>query len=237
MSQLSDNLSLPSYLPIVFGLAVLYTLFQFYNIIKKSNKFSSKANLIVGGLVIWVAFQGLLSLTHFYTNNTMTTPPRLLLSFFPTLLLLLWAFTSQKGKAFVDSLPLLPITWLNIVRIPVEFCLYWLFLGKALPELMTFAGRNFDIMAGLTAPFIAYFGLQKQQINNKIILAWNYLSLGLLLFIIFNGLLSAPTILQQFAHNQPNIALAYFPYVLLPGLIVPVVLFGHFVSIRRLSNN
>ena len=60
-------------------------------------------------------------------------------------------------------------------------------------------------------------------------------SLGLLLFIVFNGLLSAPTTLQQFAFDQPNIALAYFPYVLLPALIVPLVLFGHFVSIRQLS--
>lgn len=236
MTNLPDSLSLPLYLPIVFGLASLYTLIQFYRIIRQSKEFSSKANLILGGLIVWISLQAVVSLNHFYTTSIMTTPPRFLLAIFPIFLFMTWVFVSNQGKKFVDSLPLLPITWLNIVRIPVEFCLYWLFLGKAVPELMTFSGRNFDILAGMTAPFIAYFGIKKGQIHRKFLLAWNYVSLGLLVFIIFNGLLSAPTVLQQFAFNQPNIALAYFPYILLPALIVPVVLFGHFVSIRQLSS-
>lgn len=235
MNNLPDSLNLPNYLPIVFGLAAIYTLFQFYRVVKQSPTHGDKANLIIGGILLWIGLQAILSLNQFYSSNTMTTPPRFLLTFFPTFIAMLYAFFTKNGRSFVDSLPLLPITWLNIVRIPVEFCLYWLFLGMAIPELMTFTGRNFDILAGLTAPIIAYFGFQRQAINNKVILAWNYFSLGLLLFIIANGLLSAPTVLQQFAFEQPNIALAYFPYVLLPSLIVPVVLFGHFVSIRQLS--
>lgn len=234
---LSETLSLPSYVPTVFIGAVLFTLIQFYRVIQQSTTHGAKAPLIIGGLILWVALQSVLSLNHFYSSNMMTTPPRFLLVFMPILLFMVWVFMSKKGQTFVDSLPLLPITWLNVVRIPVEFCLYWLFLGEVIPELMTFSGRNFDILAGLTAPFIAYFGLQKQQISKPLILAWNYISLGLLLFIIFNGLLSAPTILQQFAFDRPNIALAYFPYVLLPGIVVPMVLFGHFVSIRQLSKN
>ncbi len=236
MSDLPNSLALPFYLPIIFGLASLYTLIQFYRIISKSKGFSSKANLIIGGLIVWIGLQAMLSLSHFYTIKTMTSPPRFLLAFFPILLFMVSVFISKQGRKFVDSLPLLPITWLNVVRIPVEFCLYWLFLDKAVPELMTFSGRNFDILAGLTAPFVAYFGIKNGQLNRKFLLAWNVVSLGLLVFIIFNGLLSAPTVLQQFAFEQPNIALAYFPFVLLPALIVPVVLFGHFVSIRQLSS-
>lgn len=235
LSNLPDTLSLPNYLPITFGGCILFTLIQFYRILKQSNGFKNKANLIIGGLILWVVLQALLALSHFYSSNTMTTPPRFLLVILPIVPVFLLAFFTKKGQIFLDSLPLLPITWLNLVRIPVEFCLYWLFLEKMIPELMTFSGRNFDILAGLTAPMIAYFGLQKNRFSNKVILFWNYISLGLLLFIIFNGLLSAPTILQQFAFDQPNIALAYFPYILLPGLIVPLVLFGHFVSIRQLS--
>ena len=235
MNNLPDSLVLPTYLPIVFGLAALYTLIQFYRIIKQSTAPRNKTTLIIGGILLWVGLQATLSLNQFYTTNLETTPPRFLLAFGPTLIPMFFAFFTKSGQAFIDSLPLLPITWLNIVRIPVEFCLYWLFIGKAVPELMTFSGRNFDIIAGLTAPFIAYFGFQKQAISNKLLLVWNYLSLGLLLFIIINALLSAPTILQQFAFDQPNIALVYFPYVLLPALIVPIVLFGHFVSIRQLS--
>jgi len=226
--------NLPVYLPIVFGLSTLFTLVYFYYILKKSDGHANKYNIIIGGLIIWMILQMALSLNGFYTNNTMTKPPRFLLAFLPTLLFMVWVFFNKKGLAFVDSLPLVPITYLNVVRIPVEFCLYWLFLGKAVPELMTFSGRNFDIFAGLTAPFVAYFGLQKQSWSKKIVLIWNVLSLSLLINIIVNALLSAPTVLQQFAFDQPNIGVAYFPYIWLPSFIVPIVLFGHFVSIRRL---
>ncbi|MEO6489224.1 MAG: hypothetical protein ABIO04_04715 [Ferruginibacter sp.] len=37
-----------------------------------------------------------------------------------------------------------------------------------------------------------------------------------------------------FGFEQPNIAILYFPYTLLPGYIVPLVLFSQLVSIRKL---
>jgi hypothetical protein len=99
---------------------------------------------------------------------------------------------------------------------------------------MTFEGRNFDVFSGITAPFIAYFGFRKKTLNRKIILAWNFICLALLVNIVVNAFLSAPTPVQQFAFDQPNIAILYFPFSWLPTFIVPVILFGHLVSIRRL---
>ena len=120
------------------------------------------------------------------------------------------------------------------MRIPVELTLLWLFLYKAVPELMTFEGRNFDILSGLSAPIIYYFGFVKKQLSSKIILLWNFICLGLLFNIVIHAILSAPFYFQQFAFNQPNIALLYFPFVWLPACIVPLVLFSHLVSIRRI---
>jgi uncharacterized membrane protein YhaH (DUF805 family) len=101
---------------------------------------------------------------------------------------------------------------------------------------MTFEGRNFDIIAGITSPFIAHFGFTKGRLNRQIILLWNIICLGLLLNIVVNALLSAPSSLQKFAFDQPNIAIVHFPFSWLPTFIVPVVLFGHLVSIRQLIN-
>ena len=143
-------------------------------------------------------------------------------------------FTTKKGESFIDSLPLINLTYLNIVRVPVELVLYWLFLNKAIPEGMTFSGRNFDILVGVTAPFIAYFGLRQQKIERKIILIWNFIALGLLLNIVINAVLSAPFKFQKFAFDQPNIAVLNFPFSWLPAYIVPTVLFGHLASIRQL---
>ncbi|MCU0324429.1 MAG: hypothetical protein MUF45_04125 [Spirosomaceae bacterium] len=126
------------------------------------------------------------------------------------------------------------LTVIHTIRIPVEIVLYWLFLNKAIPELMTFEGRNFDILVGITAPIIYFFVFVKQTWGKSALIIWNIFSLGLLLNIIINGMLSAPTPFQQFGFEQPNIAVLHFPFMFLPGCIVPIALFSHLSSIRQL---
>ncbi len=99
---------------------------------------------------------------------------------------------------------------------------------------MTFEGRNFDILSGLTAPFIFYFVFIKKTFGRRILLIWNFICLGLLINIVINAILSAPFQFQKFAFDQPNIAILYFPFVWLPGFIVPLILFSHLAAIRQL---
>ncbi len=135
---------------------------------------------------------------------------------------------------YTDPLDLKWLTLLHVLRIPVEIVLYLLFVHKAIPRVMTLGGRNLDILAGLTAPFIYYFGFVKYRLPVKFILAWNLISLVLLLNIVLIAVLSMPSPFQQFGYGQPNIALFYFPFVWLPGFLVPLVMFAHLVSIRQL---
>jgi hypothetical protein len=95
---------------------------------------------------------------------------------------------------------------------------------------MTFEGRNFDIISGITAPLIYYFGYHQKVLSNKLMLTWNILCIGLLLNIVINAVLSAPFAFQQFAFEQPNIAVLYFPFNWLPSLVVPLVLFAHLAN-------
>lgn len=161
----------------------------------------------------------------------------MLFGILPPILVIILLFATSKGRQFFDSLPLKNITYLNIVRIPVEIILFWLFINKAIPELMTFEGRNFDILAGISAPVMAYLVFTKKKLNRNALLIWNFICLGLLLNIVINALLSAPFPLQQFAFDQPNIAILNFPFSWLPTFVVPIVLFGHLVSIRQLIKN
>jgi hypothetical protein len=219
--------NLPLYINLVFILTTLATAYLFY-------KASGNSKLCLTVMLAWLLLQALISLSGFYTF-TNSFPPRFMLLTFPPLLLIVIIFLSSKGKIFTDSLNIKTLTYLQTVRVPVELVLFRLFLYKEVPELMTFEGRNFDILAGLTAPFIAYFGFTKKIFSTKIILTWNIICLILLLNIVINAILSAPFPFQQFAFEQPNIAVFYFPFVWLPGFIVPVVLFSHLVSIRQLS--
>jgi hypothetical protein len=63
---------------------------------------------------------------------------------------------------------------------------------------------------------------------------WNFICLGLLLNIVINAILAAPFPFQQFAFDQPNRGVLYFPFIWLPGFIVPAVLLSHLVNIRQL---
>ena len=225
---------LPPYISVVFALTSLLTL-GFLLVAVRQSPYRSTAIPILVGLVVWLGLQTVLGINEFYLQNLDAIPPRFLLTIGPPLLLLIWLFASSRGRNFVDSLPLLPLTYLHVVRIPVELVLYWLFLHQAVPELMTFAGRNFDILAGITAPLIAYFGLQKGNLSQRGILIWNYICLGLVLFIVGNAILSAPLPFQQFAFDQPNVGVFYFPFIWLPSFVVPSVFLGHLISIRRLS--
>jgi hypothetical protein len=228
---------LPIYIPLTFGLTTLTTLFLFSWIIKtaKSPTIRQNSTKIIIGLILWLIIQAVLTLKNIYSSDTNSLPPKILLfGILPPLLIVIALFSMKKGRQFIDSLSLTNITYLNIIRIPVEIVLFWLFLNKAIPELMTFEGRNFDIIAGITAPIIAYFGLVKGKINRKTILIWNFICLGLLVNIVVNAFFSAPSPIQKFAFEQPNIAILNFPFSWLPTLIVPIILFGHLVSIRQL---
>src|SRR5690606_34355026 len=170
---------LPMYISLVFVLTTLATLLLFIWSIKnaKTIKMQKKASVILFGLIVWLILQAILSIKNVYNTETRLFPPKiLLLGVIPAFLTILFLFVSKKGRQFIDSLPLKHLTWLNVVRIPVELVLYWLFLNKAIPELMTFEGRNYDIIVGITAPFIAYFGFTKIKIKRSVILVWNLFS-------------------------------------------------------------
>ena len=55
----------------------------------------------------------------------------------------------------------------------------------------------------------------------------NILCLFLLLNVVITAFFAFPTPFQKLAFDQPNIAILYFPFNLLPTVIVPMVLFGH----------
>ena len=213
----------------IFILITLLTAGLFYYAARKSPWV-----LLMAG--VWLFIQMYFGLSGFY-QVTDTTPPRFLLLVGPTLLLMAALFATHRGRAFIDSLDVGRLTLLHTIRIPVEIVLYYLFVAKAIPEIMTFEGRNLDIIAGLTAPLVYYFGFVRKVLPPSSMLLWNMICLGLLLNIVVLATLSAPSPFQQFAFEQPNLAIIRFPYVWLASVVVPIVLFSHLVTIRYFIKN
>jgi len=229
--------NLPTYIVLTFGLTTVATLLLFILTIKNasSERTRSSAMPILFGLTIWLIVQAILTLGNCYNTGTNVFPPRILLwGILPMMVTILLLFVTRNGRQFIDSLPLNILTYLNTVRIPVEVVLFWLYLNNAVPILMTFEGINFDIIAGITAPLIVYFGHTKTILNRQALLIWNFICLALLINIVVIALLSTPSPIQKFAFDHPNIAVLNFPFSWLPTFIVPIVLFGHLASIRQL---
>lgn len=219
---------LPTYISLVFGFTTGLVVWIFYTAAHRS-----RAVLVC--LLLWLLGQGALGASGFYTV-TNTLPPRLALLLGPPLLAVVGLFATARGRRFLASLHPDQLMLLHVARIPVELVLLGLYLHGAVPRLMTFEGCNWDILSGLTALVVYYLVFQKKQMGRVGIYIWNVVGLGLLLNIVANALLSTPGPLQHFAFEQPNVAILHFPFVWLPGCVVPLVLLAHLAVLWQLRH-
>ena len=169
----------------------------------------------------------------FYLETT-SFPPKLILAILPPALIIISIFLLPAGKKFLENASLSALTIIHITRILVETCLWFLFMHKTIPRLMTFEGRNFDILSGISAPFVWYYAFIKRTMSRKLLIAWNLFCLALVLNVVIHGILAAPSVFQKLAFDQPNVAVLYFPFIWLPAFVVPVVIFSHLVCLKHL---
>jgi hypothetical protein len=216
----------------VESLMVLSTLLAIYFLYRASG--GSRIFLLI--ISSWLILQSLIAYSGFYTL-TNTLPPRFILQVLPALLFIIALFLTNSGKVFIDKLNLEQLTLLHVVRVPVEITLYWLCVYGTVPQLMTFEGRNFDILSGITAPVVWYLVFVRKILPLKLLRIWNIVCLMLLFNIVINAIFSAPFKFQQFGFEQPNVAVLYFPFNWLPCCVVPIVLFSHLASFRLLNNS
>jgi hypothetical protein len=218
--------NLPNWINGLFLLTVGIAILMFYFANGK------RSNLLIG-VIAWSMLHSILALQGFY-QITDTFPPRFAFVLLPIAILIVLGLVPKVRDELLNHRNLVVSTFLHTVRIPVELVLYFLFVYKMIPELMTFEGRNFDIVAGLTAPIIGILILTKKA-SNTLLIAWNVIALCLVSFIMFNGILSAELPFQQFGFEQPNRAVLYFPFILLPAVIVPIVFYTHLTDLILLA--
>jgi len=121
-------------------------------------------------------------------------------------------------------------------RIPVEIVLWQLAVAGALPELLTFHGRNVDILVGLTAPVVAYACFVRRAWPARVARWWNWAGIVILLNVVVHAQLSAPTPWRIFETDPPTTVIADWPYIWLPAFLVPLAWLLHAVSLRQLRS-
>jgi hypothetical protein len=182
-------------------------------------------------LIGWALLTAALSLSGFVSDFS-TFPPRLLIVLVIPLIAIIWVVSTKEIREILRHTPAETLIWLQSFRIIVEVLLWRLFVNNLAPIQMTFEGRNFDILSGLTALVVGFLVAGK-KISRSLVIAWNFACLGLLLNIVAVALLSMPTPFRVFMNEPSNTIVSQFPIIWLPAFLVPLAYGLHFLSLRQ----
>jgi hypothetical protein len=181
------------------------------------------------GLFVWTLIVSVVALTGF-TSQFQYFPLNVMPMVVTPLVIVLILVFSDGAKTVLGQTNLKVITQLQVFRVFVEILLWLLFIQNLLPVQMTFEGRNFDILAGITSLIAARWILH----SRGGMIAWNIFGLMLLINIVSIAILSMPTPLRVFENEPANTLVTQFPFVFLPTFLVPLAYILHFLSLRKL---
>ncbi len=155
-------------------------------------------------------------------------PPPFGIFLLVALVLAAGAAFSRAGSVFA-SLPLAWLVGLQAFRVPLELVMHRAAVEGVMPAQMSYSGRNFDIVTGLTAAILAPL-IARGVAPRQLIIAWNVMGSLLLANIVGVAAASTPAI-RAFGStpNRLNTWVAFFPYVWLPAVLVPTALMLHLV--------
>jgi len=188
--------------------------------------------LTAATITLWFLLTGALANRGFFTDFAALPPHLLFALLLPAIAFAIFSFTS---KTLPQALRATPLPWLiafQTFRIVVELILWRGHKTGVIPIQMTFAGRNLDILIGLSAPLAAFIIYRTR--NRTFGIAWNIAGLASILNIATIAILSMPTPLRRFMNDPPNTLLAHFPFIYLPAILVPAGYIAHILSIRQL---
>jgi hypothetical protein len=209
-----------------------------YRGLQRSGRSDHDSKRIASGVVVvvllWAATVAVLAKRGFFSDFT-ATPPRLLIALVSPGLAMTVALV--RSKALDEALKATPVSWLLLLqtfRVIVELLLWNGYRHGVIPVQMTFEGRNFDILAGLTAPIAAwYWGRTRSK---AFVVIWNVAGLCLLANIVVVAILSMPTSFRVFTEGPANTLLTRFPFIFLPAILVPIAYITHSFSLKQIAS-
>ncbi|MBL8020869.1 MAG: hypothetical protein JNM27_14460 [Leptospirales bacterium] len=170
--------------------------------------------------------------------NFDSTPPRGAL-FFPVCIAgIVLLCRSDAFAKLLARIPMQTILEMQTFRFLAELLIFWLILEGAMPETMSFTGRNFDILVPLTAPLISFFLFRRpivsQPVARLIGVVWNLAGMGILSVTVFTGIFSLPMPGRLFFDGISTAIIFSFPFHILPTYWVPLAFSLHVFSLLKL---
>jgi hypothetical protein len=184
-------------------------------------------------IAIWLIYLSILSYTEVLANFSM--PPRVPL--FVILPLMALMIFSLFKKTTSELLTITSVSWLIYLqgfRIILELIIWGAYSEGVVPLETTFEGYNFDIIVGLTAVPLAYYA-RHDKISTAILMVWNIAGL-LILGNTVRFFLYAVYFPEYFGQSNALVSGDFLklPYLLIPGLFMPLAVYIHALSIKQL---
>jgi hypothetical protein len=234
---MKNNLSMPAVAWLLLTVACMTLIIMgLREILKKTGwEKNRRQKIVIGAALVfsaWTVLLLVLSSKGFFSDFS-RLPPRPGLAMLVPLPVILGIVFSKTGSRLLQLVPSHWLVLLQSFRIAVELLLLVAFIDEKLPVQMTFEGRNFDIVTGLLALPVGYL-MAKGRISRKFAVAFNIIGLVLLLNILVIAVLSMPTPIRYFTNEPANTLVGQFPFILLPGVLVPIAYGLHIFSLRQL---
>lgn len=200
-------------------------------------KAKRKKTLLVLFLLLWQAYIFALGQTDIL--NTMELPPRFVIFLILPAFLFAGIFIyKNRNSAWLQKIPQSWLVYVQGFRIVVETLFVFTVAEGILHRNVTIEGYNYDMILGISAPIVAFFAFGKKVISKKMVIAWNYLGLIVLVSVIFVFLTT--TFIPEFYGSTSNLMpmeFTNYPYTLVPGFLMPVAVFIHVLSIVQLTKS
>ncbi len=189
----------------------------------------------LAGMSVWLIYVGLMGYFGVIGNSTMR-PPGITFIFGPVIIFLVTFIVRSSAKARIAlAFPLWIILVSQSFRVGVELFLHQLWIEGLAPKMLTFGGANLDIYIGASAPLIAWLST-KGRGGLRLALVWNLLGLLTLANVVIRAVLTAPGPLNLIHTEVPNLMFGTFPFMFIPGFLVPLAIVLHTLAIRAISS-
>ena len=139
---------------------------------------------------------------------------------------------SSLGTRLVRGLPLSALVGVQVFRFPLELVMHQAYAEGVMPVQMSYSGRNFDILTGISAGILGA-ALTRWRVPRWVVAAWNVAGLLLLVNVVSVAAVSTPTF-AWFGREHLNTFIADTPYVWLPTILVLAAWAGHLLVFRKL---
>jgi hypothetical protein len=188
----------------------------------------------VGAAVLaWLAITAFVASTGVLRRFDLTPPPFLAMVLAIAIIGVAVPF-SRLGTLLIAGLPIWFLVGSQVFRFPLELLLHRAYVEGIMPVQMSYSGRNYDIVSGITAGVLGLW-LICRPLPRWVVTCWNILGFALLVNIVTVAIVSTP-VFAWFGADRLNTFVTYPPFVWLPAILVTAALMGHVLVWRWIAS-